>query len=678
MEPHDKFAAQKFGPRHGDRVHSIMPGVSTDIPEQNGNVTKWDAAVRESEEKFRLAFDNANTGMCLVDLAGKILQVNEKMGAIFGYSRSEMVGMSVNDLALPEDAGISPNFIHRSVMGEGDSVTFAKRYRHRRGQTIHGEVSSSLVRDASGKPLYFISQVQDITERKRMEESLAEAERSAKEKSALLKSILESPVGVVIFSLDANYRYTEFTRAHQETIKKIWGVEIAIGMNMLDIILNPEDRKKAKCHFDRVLAGESFVQEEEYGDPSLSRTFYENRYSPIRNADGTAIGITVFVIDITGRKKAEEFKLMMLEMLDAAPCSITVHDTEGRFYYANQKAAQLHGYEKDEFLSHNLRDLVVPEYLAKLPERYQILNENGELTFETIHYRKDGTTFPLEVFSRNFTWNGKPALLSIAADIAQRKQAELRLKESMARAEAFAIEAEKATRSKSEFLAKMTHELRTPLSGMLGFSELLFDTPLTADQELYAKTIKNSGEHLLSIINDVLDLSSIESGKLAIQSTSFAIAELVESSVLPIRKSAIAKGLGFRCELESGLPERIVGDDRRIRQILINLLGNAVKFTASGSVGLHVTASPAGEQRSLKFSVEDTGPGIAPEALSNLFRLFTQADATIGRNFGGTGLGLAISKQLADAMGGSITVDSTPGKGSTFTFHLPMENDSSG
>jgi len=379
----------------------------------------------------------------------------------------------------------------------------------------------------------------EIAERERAEAALVDAEQRAREKSALLKSILESPEGVVIFSLDANYRYTVFTRAHQETIKRIWGAEIAIGMNMLDIIKNPDDRERAKRNFDRALTGETLVEEEEYGDPALSRTFYENRYSPVRDADGGITGVTVFVIDITKRKDALE-------------------------------------------------------------------------------------------------------------------------------------RAEEATAAKSEFLAKMTHELRTPLSGLLGFAELLFDTPLNDDQEAYAKTIKNSGEHLLSIINDVLDLSSIENGRLTIQNSWFSLAELVEITVLPIRKSAIAKGLGFRCEMDPGLPERIVGDERRIRQILINLLGNAVKFTSSGSVALHIMASSAEKQPSLNFSVEDTGSGIAPESLSNLFKLFTQADSTISQKFGGTGLGLAISKQLADAMKGSISVDSTPGKGSTFIFRLPL------
>jgi two-component system, sensor histidine kinase and response regulator len=572
--------------------------------------------------------------------------------------------LSVNDLALPEDVGISSNFIHRAVAGKGDSLTFQKRYRHRQGQTIHGEVSSSLVRDASGKPMYFISQVQDITERKRMEMLLRTSEE-------MYRSLFEGMIdGFVTVATDG--RILNFNKPYQAMLGYS-RTELA-QLTYRDITPEKWHSFEADIVENQILKrGYSDVYEKEYRRKDGSIFPVELHCVLTRDEHGNPSAIWSIIRDITERKRAEELKLMMLEMLDAAPCSITVHDAEGRFYYANQKASHLHGYDKDEFMSHNLRDLVVPEYVAKLPERYQTLNEKGELTFETIHYRKNGTTFPLEVFSKKSTWDGRPTFLSIATDITLRKQSELALKQSTARAEALAAEAEEATRFKSEFLAKMTHELRTPLSGMLGFSELLFETPLNADQKLYAKTIKKSGEHLLSIINDVLDLSSIESGKLAIQSASFALAELVESSVLPIRKSAIAKGLGFRCEIDPGLPECIVGDERRIRQVLINLLGNAVKFTSSGSVGLHVTASSTGEQPSMIFSVEDTGPGIASESLSNLFKLFTQADATIGQKFGGTGLGLAISKQLADAMNGSISVDSTPDKGTTFTFRLPLE-----
>ncbi len=235
------------------------------------------------------------------------------------------------------------------------------------------------------------------------------------------------------------------------------------------------------------------------------------------------------------------------------------------------------------------------------------------------------------------------------------------------------LRAEAAAAAKSEFLGVMSHELRTPLNGVLGFSELLSDTALDDEQKSYTQTIRKSGEHLLAVVNDILDFSSIEKGVLAIREESFAVVELVNSSGLTIQKAARDKGIGFHTVIGSGVPERISGDELRIRQILINLLGNAVKFTSIGSVTLQVTTVTEGGGELLAFSVEDTGIGMVPGTIGVLFQPFTQAEMKMSRTFGGTGLGLAISQRLAEAMGGKITVTSTPGKGSVFTFRLPLK-----
>ncbi len=235
------------------------------------------------------------------------------------------------------------------------------------------------------------------------------------------------------------------------------------------------------------------------------------------------------------------------------------------------------------------------------------------------------------------------------------------------------LRAEAAAAAKSEFLGVMSHELRTPLNGVLGFSELLSDTALDDEQKSYTQTIRKSGEHLLAIVNDILDFSSIEKGTLAIHEGCFAIAELVNSSGQTIQKAAKDKGIEFHTVVGSDVPGRISGDELRIRQILINLLGNAVKFTSRGSVTLEVAKVTEGSEELLAFSVEDTGIGMAPGTMSVLFQPFTQAEMKMSRTFGGTGLGLAISQRLAEAMGGKITVTSTPGKGSVFTFRLPLK-----
>jgi len=252
-----------------------------------------------------------------------------------------------------------------------------------------------------------------------------------------------------------------------------------------------------------------------------------------------------------------------------------------------------------------------------------------------------------------------------------RKEAEIHLQEALIRAEA-------GSQAKSNFLGIMSHELRTPLNGVLGSAELLTFTAIDEEQRALVETVTSCGEHLLAIVQDILDFSSLEAGKQAIHAAPMAVAELIEQSVLTVQISAAAKGLAFRCETSPDVPRQITADALRIRQILINLLGNAVKFTAKGSVILRVQPGAGG--RSLDFSVEDTGIGISPETIGLLFKPFTQVDSTFSRSFGGTGLGLAISKRLAEAMGGSITVTSASGKGSTFTFHLPLESapDSSG
>jgi signal transduction histidine kinase len=238
-----------------------------------------------------------------------------------------------------------------------------------------------------------------------------------------------------------------------------------------------------------------------------------------------------------------------------------------------------------------------------------------------------------------------------------------------------ADQAEAATRAKSAFLANMSHEIRTPLNGVIGLSQLLQQMPLSPRAAEFAGHIRQSGEHLLALINDVLDLSRIEAGEMALEHVAFEPAPLLESVLTMVRSQAEAKGLALEADVAADLPARLVGDPLRLRQVLLNLLSNAVKFTETGRVSLRarVLSREAGRTR-LRLDVEDTGIGITREQLAHIFDPFSQADSSITRRFGGSGLGLSIVRRLVDLMGGTLQVASQPGQGSAFSVELPFHD----
>ncbi len=256
-------------------------------------------------------------------------------------------------------------------------------------------------------------------------------------------------------------------------------------------------------------------------------------------------------------------------------------------------------------------------------------------------------------------------LIGVMVDISEYKATEEALEAAHAQALA-------ATRAKSEFLASMSHEIRTPMNAVIGITDLLLDTPLTTEQRQFVETVRSSGDVLLNVINDILDFSKVESGKLEFERIGLDPEALADDVARLMGERATAKGLDLTCGIAADVPRNLIGDPGRLRQVLLNLVGNAIKFTETGDVAIRVTAQHITEDQAvLRVEVSDTGIGISPQAQARLFDAFTQADASTTRKFGGTGLGLAISRRIVELLGGHIGVESVPGEGTTFWFTVP-------
>lgn len=378
----------------------------------------------------------------------------------------------------------------------------------------------------------------------------------------------------------------------------------------------------------------------------------------------------------TLRANEERFR----DLFENANDFIFVHDLKGQVLAINRAGEQLTGYGRQEVVGQPFRMLVAPEAWERARDGIRAhIGGSPVQHYELPVLSKSGTLRFLEVSTRTMFNRGHPvAIQGIARDITERKRAQRRLLEQAHELQRKNEElstalclAREATQLKEQFLANTSHELRTPMNGIMGMVNLLRETYLTPDQREYADSISNCANDLLTIINDLLDLSQIEAGRFSLANEPFDLRESVKAVLKLLRVRAASKGVVLEHDISALLPGFVYGDSVRFRQVVTNLTANAIKFTPVGTVKVRLHALP--DASGLRCEVADTGIGVAEEARGHIFEAFFQADGTSRRKFGGTGLGLTISKQLVEIMGGSIGMfNNDPGPGATFWFELPL------
>ncbi|MBN1393965.1 MAG: PAS domain S-box protein [Pirellulales bacterium] len=412
----------------------------------------------------------------------------------------------------------------------------------------------------------------------------------------------------------------------------------------------------------------------------------EIRTAFIRDDRGKPVGILGVTRDVGEYKRAEE-SLQRSEdryrrLVETTSEWVWEVDAEAVYTYAGPKVKKLLGYEPEEIVGRTVFDLMPPEEALRVGKAFGKIAAAHEplIDFENILLHKNGDRVIVETTGVPlFDSNGRfVGYQGCDRDVTARRMAEKMLKDYSAALEEanrslkdLYVAAKSATRAKSEFLANMSHEIRSPMTSILGFAEILLGNLREPENLEAATTIKRNGEYLLNLINDILDLTKIEAGKLTIEPIEFSPAAVVKEIASSMRGGAMEKGLAFDVDFDGPIPALIRSDPLRLRQILLNLLGNAIKFTDRGGVRLCVRreSDAAGRPR-LRFDVSDTGIGVSEDQIASLFRPFVQGDSSTNKRFGGTGLGLAISKRLAKLLGGDIAVSGSPGRGSTFSLTI--------
>jgi two-component system, sensor histidine kinase len=613
------------------------------------------------EERFHSVFENAPIGMCVNGLDGRIMRVNSPFCWMVGYSKQELLGRAWEELIHPDDVQLTQ---YSELTDECSEVQ--QRYLHRSGKVLWTRTRISSVRASCGTPEGHVVYIEDVTERRRAEEAMRESEdrfRAMADSCPTIMWVTDAQGGIQFM----NRTCREFIGANIEQLEG----------DQWRVVLHPEDAPGYLEALQRAVRERMPFRSETRARRADSQwrllgSYAEPRFSP----GGEYMGHIGLSADITERKQAEQALQSSEEKFRQLAENVRevfwmMPATADAILYVSPAYEQVWGRTRESLYQSPMSwaEAIHPDDLEKAHAIFarQILGEavDSEYRIRT----PDGQEKSIR--DRAFPVRNQAGelirVVGIAEETTERKRYEAELIQAREGADA-------ANQAKSRFLANMSHEIRTPMNGVIGMLQLLLETELTSEQRRYAEIAQTSGWNLVTLINDILDLSKIEARKISLEKLDFNPRKTVEEVIQLLGPQASAKGLRLHAQVSPEISRLLRGDAPRLRQVLTNLVANGIKFTERGEVAVHAALdSQEAGSATVRFAITDTGIGIRPDQAEKLFSPFVQADESTTRKYGGTGLGLAISKQLAELMGGSIGVDSQEGVGSTFWFTAVFE-----
>ncbi|MBX2896545.1 MAG: PAS domain S-box protein [Cyclobacteriaceae bacterium] len=638
-----------------------------DLQQSLAHVQSLKDNLTQSERQYRELVMNASDMIYELNEIGKFSFVNPGVESITGYGRDELLTKTYAEVIHPDDRKTAIEFYQQQV------ATFNKNsYQEFRIKTKSGKdvwIGQNVKIQFAGKTAYRVNVVaRNITK-------IKEAELRLYRERLLLRTIIDNiPVNIYVKNLQSQKILAN--KAEYEYLGAKTEAEI---LGKSDIELYPSESAALSIAEDkRVFTGESIVNVETLNmRKDGSQCWFLISKVPLRDENQNIIGLVGISIDITESKLAREevarkeklYRLVSENSHDV----VSLHKLDGTFEYISSACLDLHGYSPEEMIGRLGTDFIYAEDAAKILSSVGHLQDKmqNRESIEPMQFRiatkHRGLVWVENVIKPVYTNNELTGFQSTVRDISARKLYEAALQEAKEKAE-------NATKVKSQFLSMMSHEIRTPINGILGLTNLMLAENPREDQLQRLSLLKFSGENLLSIINDVLDFSKAEAGKIILETIPFDLHEVARNVINILTLKANEKQIELSVSLDSKLPRYFAGDSVRLTQVLNNLVNNAIKFTEVGSVNVEIKSVQIGSHtHTIQFSITDTGIGIPSNKLNTIFESFTQANSDTTRKYGGTGLGLAITKNLVELMGGQLQVKSKMGEGSTFSFEVVMQ-----